>query len=90
VRALGVDPGLTGALTLWQPDIDLLDVRDIPTMGEGTRRQVNGALLVHLLEIWKPTHAFIEEVTAMRGWGVGSTFRFGTCVGEVRGVIRAL
>jgi hypothetical protein len=87
---LGIDPGKEGALTLYWPSDGVILIEDMPTMGSGAQCCVNGAAIVDWLEPRRPTHAFLEKVTAMRGWGTGSTFRFGRSVGEIRGVLAGM
>lgn len=78
----GVDPGKTGGMVLLRDDgailtslpLDLLELRTIAE---------------HLRD-WAPTHTFVEQVSAMPGQGVVSTFTFGRVFGEVLGMLAAL
>lgn len=81
---LAVDPGLTGALALY--DGDLLAVHDMPVVKGG----VDAASLAALIGDLRPTAAIVELVGAMPKQGVASTFKFGHGVGIVHGVIAAL
>lgn len=104
--ALGIDPGITGAVALVgvqedAPTPTLLDVLDVPT----ATHKVNGANKSHLLlpalaamiedlAVGTPFASahdvFIEEVNAMPGQGVTSMFRFGYAAGAIEGVCSAL
>jgi crossover junction endodeoxyribonuclease RuvC len=96
MKVLGIDPGITGALVFYSLDqesisgVGALSVHDMPVMGSGKRKVVSGALVADVLRKEQPHHAFIEEVTSMRGWGLASTFRFGVGNGVVIGALAAL
>lgn len=102
-RILGIDPGLTGAITLMIPAAAgavYADIRDMPTVelqrGGKAKNQVSPQLLTKLiLNLGSSsgadiTGAFIEQVGAMRGQGVTSMFSFGRSLGIVEGVLAAL
>lgn len=93
---LGVDPGLNGALALFdrgQPGGKLIDVIDVPTV---ETKQKNNRRIVDLprLALWVDSHAagikyaIIEDVGVMTGReGVVGMFRFGQAAGGIAGVI---
>jgi len=92
---LGFDPGLDGAIAIYWPDTNKLVVHDTPTMGDKKRRCINAAQLSHLIqqeikEDMPWVAAFVEDVHAMIGWGIGSAFRFGESKGVLFGVLGAL
>ena len=80
---LGVDPGATGALAVVDHTGDLLWVEDMPN-------PLHGAIIADLLENEKVVAAAVEDVHAMPGQGVSSTFRFGQSHGVVLGALGAL
>lgn len=90
-RILGVDPGLSGALALLGED-DLV-VYDIPTIerkvGGRTKRQIDA----YNLSLWLEYHrlkislAVIEQVGAMPGQGVTSSYNFGFTTGVIHGIL---
>jgi crossover junction endodeoxyribonuclease RuvC len=92
---LGIDPGLSGALALYDPATDRLDVRDVPTLlltrNAKNKREVDVQALVDLI-LWmaklRPT-VFIENSTPMPGGGLASTFSFGKTFGLLYGVCAA-
>lgn len=91
---LGIDPGMGGALAFFgEGPLDtpqFWTVFDMPTFGDGKQRGVDGAALAKIINTFQPTFAVVEKVNAMRGWGVGSCFRFGESFGVIRGVLGAL
>ena len=92
---LGVDPGLSGAFALYAVEGGTLQVFDVPT----TSRTVNGKVkrridpyqLAAWLELQRPLVEFavIEQVNAMPGQGVTSSFNFGFTTGAIHGIIAA-
>lgn len=87
---LGIDPGLSGAAAVLSIEGDLLDVFDLPVIGEGKQARIDSANLGALLRATTPHRAVIERVGAMPGQGVSSMFRFGEAVGTVSGILGAL
>lgn len=92
---IGIDPGLSGAVCLL--DGDHLEVFDLPT----TERVVNGKtkrqLDLHSLAndlrccpLPQIRFVLIEQVSAMPGQGVTSSFNFGFTAGAIQGVVVAL
>lgn len=89
---LGVDPGVSGALALFDPSRTAASglrwvVDDIPVFGD-EKRELNAGALRDWLRRYSPDHAFLELVTAMpsipghkgaarRGMGAAGAFRFG-------------
>lgn len=84
---LGIDPGLSGALALYNAGLGAVEVFDTPTL------EINGKRIVDLatLALWfrengpRIGQATIEQVGAMPGQGVSSMFKFG----EVYGIAQA-
>ena len=94
MRVLGVDPGATGALALWDTELQALAVCDMPSavvpVGKRIRRELSEAMLAYTLAEWEPDCAWIERVHALPKQGVTSSFSFGVAYGLVRGVLAAM
>ena len=91
---LAIDPGLTGALCLYDPETKLIEILDMPVLevkrGKGMKHEISPYLLRELLYFRKITKAYIEKVGAMPGQGTSSMFQFGRGVGQVEGVLAGL
>ena len=94
MRVLGVDPGATGALALWDTGLDAMVVCDMPSVmvkaGKTRRRQLSETWLADIVRGYEPDCAWLERVHALPGQGVTSSFSFGLAYGIVRGVLAAL
>ena len=88
----GIDPGFTGAITLYWPETGDIEVHDMPTM-PSTKGKI--VLNMHsIIEILRPENdkarvGFIEQVGAMPGQGVTSMFRFGEQYGALKMALAA-
>jgi crossover junction endodeoxyribonuclease RuvC len=93
---LGIDPGINGAIAFYgkgdplDSGADHFTIFDMPTFGDGKRRAINDVLLANIISQFQPRLALVEKVNAMRGWGVGSTWRFAQSYGTVLGILGAL
>lgn len=95
--AIGVDPGLSGALVVIDlDDNQIIDVIDMPIFQTKTAARKSGHfnhLDVHklsfMLEFYAPNVAcaFLEEPGAMPDQGLSSTFQFGRVCGQIHGVM---
>jgi crossover junction endodeoxyribonuclease RuvC len=83
---LGIDPGLSGALALYNGQWTLLDM---PVVGDAKRHEINGPLLCAWLREHAPDHAFIEYASARPGQGITSMFRFGVAYGATKMALAA-
>ena len=89
---LGVDPGLKGAVALYDPFLDIIaNVFDIPTFEIKGKRKIDLFKLAGWVDANTPTIkvAFIEQPGAMPGQGVSSMFNFGKACGIVEGIVAA-
>ncbi len=100
--ALGVDPGLNGAIALY--DGARVHVWDMPTVHVArngkNKREVSPLMLAYLLreadmlaEQKAPDgvlRAYVEKVGAMPGQGVTSMFSFGRSLGLVEGILAGM
>lgn len=84
---LGVDPGASGAVSFYFPDIpNKIGVVDFPLV-DG---EINCSALADIIRGYAPDLCVIELVSAMPKQGVSSTFKFGCAYGMVRGVVATL
>lgn len=108
LRIVGVDPGIDGAAaaveTTGRGLCTFVDVIDLPSLGEGSQREIDDLELIRWLRWIAPSHAFIELVSAMpsipdenpesknfgkrRGMGAASAFKFGFGCGQIRTSVR--
>jgi len=101
---VGVDPGVSGALCLYNPESMSVNVLDMPTVwvelkkkdknGKPCkRRKINYKRLAMYLHEWGKRGAqtlWLEKVGGMPGDGVIQAFSFGESVGAVKGVATTL
>jgi hypothetical protein len=93
---LGIDPGMSGAIAV-VADGEPTQFIDMPTMARPkSGNEINtaelSARLRGLLQQYSGAYviAILENVHAMPGQGVSSTFRFGESFGCIKGVLGAL
>jgi len=94
---IGVDPGISGAIAIYDPDLNLVDVIDFPLIATKRtgRRVVRNEIDEHTLADWvegrngHTRSAYVEQVSSMPKQGVSSTFRFGMAYGIIRGILTA-
>lgn len=92
---LGIDPGLSGAISIIDVRKGLVDAIDMPTVeikvGKSMKRRVAPEVIASELRTYAPyAVAYIEKVSAMPGQGVSSMFAFGEAYGLVRGVLAGM
>jgi hypothetical protein len=84
---LAIDPGLTGALAFYVPDLpSRVAVYDMPTVNG----EVNAAALREIIDCFKPNHAIIEQVGPMPRDGVRQAWRFAAAYSTARTVVALL
>jgi len=90
---LGIDPGLSGALALYNTSEGSVEIIDMPVLeivrNGKKKREVSAQALANQLVGRNVTAAFLERVNAMAGQGVTSVFSFGRSSGIVEGVLAA-
>lgn len=101
---LGIDPGLSGAMALYDPEGGLLTVEDIPTLellkAGKKRRTYDPYEIARWIDVMSPQIGLVmvEQVCAMpsrgvggevRGMGAQSSFAFGEVFGFLKGVCTA-
>jgi len=91
VRTVGIDPGLDGGLAIMNNN-RLCGIKVMPTKpGAKGGRDIDAAALANILTSWAPIDKVaVEQVHAMKGQGVTSTFNFGKGYGKVLAVIEVL
>lgn len=93
--AIGIDPGVSGALVLLDEELQPVEWIRMPTLKVGKSSRVDSAAVARwvLRAVAPPrprAHVFIELVASMPGQGVSSSFTFGHALGSVVGVCGAL
>jgi crossover junction endodeoxyribonuclease RuvC len=91
---VGIDPGLTGAVTFLDPESLKIEIVDMPvhtlTRGGKTKRSLDLAGLVTLLDPARLiSHAWVELAAAMPHQGVAGVFSFGQSFGAILGILAA-
>ena len=90
---VGIDPGLSGAMFFIDTYASTGEAIDLPvhvlTRGGKAKRELDIVQLIDILALRRLTHAFVEQVGAMPGQGVSSTFAFGKTLGIILGVLAA-
>lgn len=95
MRTLGVDPGLFGAVALWDDDLEVLVIHDAPIARIVKGKSQNRAVLVdgeyaRIIRELAPDRMVIEEVGGIKGQSASASFNFGAVFGVMRGIAAAL
>jgi crossover junction endodeoxyribonuclease RuvC len=89
---IGIDPGLSGAIVIFENGSPTQWHR-MPTMKIGAANRVNPYALASIIRpsIYADieTIAYVEQVGSMPGQGVASMFSFGHAAGVIQGVLGA-
>jgi hypothetical protein len=87
---LGIDPGLSGALALYDVD-GSLEVMDIPTLQMRTKRVIDEYALARIVDNWssRVREVWLEQVGVRPGEGAVGAFTFGRGYGALRGICAA-
>ncbi len=89
---LGIDPGLYGALALYDPATGALSISDVPTLnvGKAGKRKiiVDEYALARVVDdvAGKVSEVWLEKVGTMPGEGPVGAFSFGRTYGLIRGI----
>lgn len=98
---LGIDPGVTGALALYDPDAATLEIADVPVFKVAGKSLVDEQALARIVDDWSGSicEVWLELVNGMpsipgpdgkrRGMGAQSAFNFGRTYGLIRGICAA-
>jgi len=91
---MGIDPGLSGAVAIYDTQTGEVSIEDMPTVavmrGGKSKSEISPQALSELIAAGYAQTAFLERVGAMPGQGVTSMFSFGRSVGMVEGILAAL
>lgn len=87
---LGIDPGLSGALALYDVNATL-EVVDIPTLRLKTKRVIDEYALARIIDNWSSRirEVWLEQVGVRPGEGAVGAFTFGRGYGTLRGICAA-
>lgn len=87
--AIGIDPGFSGAIAIYNSETRWLGIHDMPVSpgAKGKTELLHGALF-RILGV-EADAAWVEQVGAMPGQGVSSMFRFGQTVGAIHMAVAA-
>ena len=92
MKVMSIDPGLSGAMAVFDGD-DLIAVVDMPThelsRNGKAKRQIAASTLAGIFTQHDPRHVIVEKVSAMPGQGVTSMFSFGRSLGIIEGIVAA-
>lgn len=85
---LGIDPGLSGGLALYDPAEATLETAEMPTLRIGTKRKIDVHALARIIDNWadRTREAWIEQVGVRPGEGAVGAFSFGRGYGQIEGV----
>jgi len=89
---LGLDPGLTGALALFDSGGELIVLEDLPTIADGKLHWIDASrLLPQLLELkaGRPVRAIVERQQAMPAQGRSSCLTIGLALGSLLATLQA-
>lgn len=89
-KILGIDPGLSGGLSVIDECFNFIASIPMPTVELEGKRRVDPLKIHEFIEHHKPSLAVIELVGARPGQGVTSMFSFGDAFGAVRAVAECL
>lgn len=90
-KILGIDPGLSGGLSIIDEQFNLIACIPMPTITlDGGKRRVDPRPVFDFISLHKPELAVVELVGARPGQGVVSMFNFGDAFGAVRAVAECL
>lgn len=90
---LAIDPGISGALALYNPDVDFLHTEPLPVRWRMVNKQKKTEIDLEALFQWiagrrdRITNAILEKPTAMPGAGATSQFNFGMTCGQIEGLL---
>lgn len=96
---LGIDPGLSGAVSVMTSSGEFVEVFDIPVMQTGGKQSfvkntVNAAALFTKLQLVRSGGAglvaYVETISAMPKQGVASMFSMGHTLGAITSVLACL
>ena len=85
---LGIDPGLSGGLALYDGRA-IIQAAPMPVIKLAGKGEIDLARLSAILREWAPACAWVEQQQAMPRQGVASSFRTGQNYGTLMGFLQA-
>ena len=90
-KILGIDPGLSGGLSIIDDQFNLIDCIPMPTVFvDAKKRRIDPRPVFDFISLHQPELTVVEMVGARPGQGVVSMFNFGDAFGVVRAVAECL
>ena len=86
---VGIDPGKSGGICVYNPNVDRIDTWKMPDTIHGIVELIKGINDDYNKANFQPK-VVLEKVHSMPGQGVASTFTFGQGFGWLEGIIAAL
>lgn len=86
----GIDPGLGGAIALYDPEINFMEIHDCPVVKVNGKGEMFLPRLIEILTRYKIAMCVIERSQPMPKQGVSSVFSYGRGYGCYLGVIAGL
>lgn len=80
---MGLDPGVSGAIAFYDRCAQSIVAYDVPVAAG----EIDCAMLFRMVLEERPDMCVIEQVHAVKGNGVASSFNFGKSYGMARGVV---
>lgn len=90
---IGIDPGLSGAISILDPAGDMVSVTDLPIIRDLKLAWVDGGALQSIILDalgGRTARAIVERVSSMPGQGIASSFQFGVGFGSILSVLQTL
>lgn len=88
---VGIDPGKTGALALYDPATGGLEIQDVPVLRVKSRNVIDHYALARIIDLWAKQDpvVFLELVGSRPGEGHAGAFDFGRTYGLLLGICAA-
>lgn len=87
---LGIDPGFTGAVACYCPELGILNVQDMPVIKNSKGKTViNHTMLFEMFRPVTKVVCMLELVASRPGQGASATFRFGQGFGAIEMALAA-
>lgn len=91
VRTIAIDPGLEGAIAVIDADGRIVDIHDMPTIGDGRDRKVDAhAIVAAICDAGPIGMAVVEQVSTRPGLASNSVLKTGWGGGVLYGALVAL
>lgn len=92
MKVCGIDPGLSGAIAIYDTETLSLILYDMPIIrakkaGKGNKNVISIAGIRRIINEEQPDKVFVEKVHAMPGQGVTSMFNMGYGLGVIHACV---